>query len=166
MKESVIQQCVKILYTNWNNNKSRPNYHYAFAIKKNKIIEIGKNKPDTMSQKVFSIAKIYGIEKWIHFPYLHAESDLIIKLGPENIDRQIEILSLRINWHGRFRIAKPCKNCQKLIDSVGIKKVTWSCSPDFENENKKILLLKSSNEIDIDMTSLYIKRYNDFFQKN
>jgi deoxycytidylate deaminase len=132
MKLKCIQDCVKIMVEDWQNALCRPyyhpRYHYAFAIKKNKIIAIGKNQPEYPHPKVLNLARTFNIDKWHHYPYLHAESDLITKL-PDNIrPKQIEILSLRINAKGNFRMAKPCKNCQKMLDSLGVQKIIWSAN--------------------------------------
>jgi len=145
MKEHTIKQCVKILLNDWDNDKSKPRFHYAFAIRKNKIIAIGKNKPEYPSYKVLNLAYTYDIEKWKNYPFFHAESDLITKLPEEFKPKQLEILSIRINRHGQFRMAKPCKNCQKLLDEIGIQKVMWSCN---DSEDKSYdLLLQSQDKI-------------------
>lgn len=147
MKEHTIKQCVKILLDDWDNNKVRPRYHYAFAVKKNKIIAIGKNKPEYPSQKVLELAYAYDIEKWKFFPFFHAESDLVTKLPKDIKTKQIEILSIRINRHGQFRLAKPCVNCQKMLDGIGIQKIFWSCN-DSEDKSHS-LILASEHKISI-----------------
>jgi hypothetical protein len=128
MKEHTIQQCVKILFKDWDNNKSHERYHYAFAIKKNKIIAIGKNQTLYPSTKIYELARIYNISKWLTYPYPHAESDLVTKLPDDVKIKDLEILSIRINRHGQFRLAKPCVWCQQLLDGIGIQKISWSCN--------------------------------------
>ena len=147
MKNSTIQQCVKILLQDWNNNQSRPTFHYAFAIKKNRIIEIGKNNPNYPSFKALNLGRTYNIEKWKNFPYLHAESDLITKLQKDEINRHLEILSIRINRHGEFRLAKPCQNCQNLLSQLNIQKVSWSCNCPERKKNN--LILQSQHSISV-----------------
>jgi deoxycytidylate deaminase len=149
MKESTIQQCIRILLRDWKKDQSRPTYHYAFAIKKNRIIAVGKNKPEYPSKKAFVLGRTYNIKKWYMFPYLHAESDLITKLNSYDINRHLELLSLRINRHGEFRLAKPCHNCQKLLDQLNVTKITWSCNcPDRSINN---LILQSQHKITNDI---------------
>lgn len=128
MKEHTVKQCVKILFRDWNNNQKHERYHYAFAIKKNQIIAIGKNQTQYPSTKIYELAKIHNIAKWLVFPYPHAESDLITKMPPDTKYKNIEILSLRINRHGQFRLAKPCMWCQQLLDSLNVQKISWSCN--------------------------------------
>jgi deoxycytidylate deaminase len=153
MKEHTIKQCVKIMLENWNNNKTRPTYHYAFGIRKNKIIAVGKNKPEYPSQKVLNLAYTYDIEKWKNYPFFHAESDLVTKLPKDIKPKDLEILSIRINRHAQFRLAKPCKNCQKMLDSMGIQKILWSCN-DSEDKSRN-LILHSQNKIILHENKLF-----------
>jgi len=145
MKRSVVNRCLDMLFHDWDGNKHRPNYHYAFAIRKNKILEVGRNKPDWQDVKALYLARSFGIEKWENYPYLHAESDLIIKLDDKYKNHKTEILSIRINRHGRFKLAKPCINCQKMLDGIGITKIVWSCNLDDYSSND--LILKSQEKI-------------------
>lgn len=145
MKRGIIKNCLNILFRDWAGNKHRPNYHFAFAIRKNKILAVGRNKPDYESKDALYLGRIYNIEKWNVFPYLHAESDLIARLDPEYQNHKTEILSIRINRHGRFKLAKPCVNCQKMLDEIGITKIVWSCS--LEDDVPNDLILKSQEKI-------------------
>jgi deoxycytidylate deaminase len=154
MKESTIQQCIRILLRDWKKDQSRPTYHYAFAIKKNRILAVGKNKPEYPSKKAFVLGRTYSIQKWQVYPYLHAESDLVTKLNDEEINRQLELLSLRINRHGEFRLAKPCHNCQKLLDQLNINKITWSCNTPDRKLNT--LILQSQHKISVDVHNLTV----------
>jgi deoxycytidylate deaminase len=148
MKESTIHNCLKLLLRDWKLDQTRASFHYAFAIKKNRIIAIGKNKPDNPSIKAQNLGYTYNIAKWKVYPYLHAESDLIIKLDQKDINRHLEILSLRINRYGEFRLAKPCVNCQSLLDQLNINKIHWSCnSPENQTSN---LILNSQQVISAD----------------
>ncbi len=145
MKKGIIKTCLDIVYKDWNGNKTRPNYHYAFAIKKNKILEVGKNQPEYESKNALYLGRIYSIKKWNVYPFLHAESDLISRLDKDYHNNKTEILSLRINRHGRFKLAKPCINCQQLLDKIGITKIAWSCN--VEDDSKNSLILGSQNKI-------------------
>lgn len=145
MKRGIVDRCLEMLYRDWDGNTHRPNYHYAFAIKKNKILAVGKNKPDWQDIKALYLARSFGIEKWENYPYLHAESDLITRLDEEYKNNKTQILSIRINRHGRFKLAKPCVNCQKMLDGIGITKVVWSCN--LEDDSPNDLILRSQQKI-------------------
>lgn len=155
MKEHIINKCTQILLEDWAGNKSRPTFHYAFAIRKNKIVAIGKAQPDNPSNIVSRLARIYKIEKWIQYPYFHAESNLIAKIDPKFLNKQLEILNLRINRHGAFRFCKPCINCQKLLDHYNISKITWSIN--LPEDDHKVIMLDGYQKIVIN---------NPFFGKN
>jgi hypothetical protein len=154
MKNTTIQHCVKILFKDWNNNKTQTRYHYAFAILKNKIIAVGKNQTVYPSTKILELGKICKVEKWLKFPYPHAESDLITKL-PNGIKlKNIEILSLRINRHGQFRLAKPCRHCQTMLDALNITKVAWSCNHSEYWGSE--LIIQKQRKIHMEMETLHI----------
>ena len=55
---------------------------------------------------------------------VHAEVDAIINAKTDL--KGCNLLVIRINKQGEFRLAKPCKECQKYIDYVGIRKVYYS----------------------------------------
>lgn len=152
MKSNVLKQCIKILFRDWNHDKSRERFHYAFAIKKNQILAIGKNQPDYFSCKILELAKLYNVKKWLKYPFPHAESDVITRLPPDIKSKQIEILSLRINRHGQFRLAKPCMHCQQLLDAIGIQKITWSCN-DSEYWGNELILQKQT-KFSVEMSTL------------
>ncbi len=163
MKNNVLKQCVKILFRDWNHDRSRERFHYAFAIKKNQIVAIGKNQPDYFSNKILELAKIYNVKKWLKYPFPHAESDVVTRLPSDIKPKQIEILSLRINRHGQFRLAKPCVHCQQLLDGMGIQKITWSCNDSEYWGNE--LIVQSKHKINIEQESLdlnYFGEYHEF----
>ena len=154
MKPNVIQQCVKILYRDWNNDKTQARYHYAFAIIKNKIIAVGKNQTVYPSHKILELGKMYKVAKWLKFPYPHAESDLITKIPPGTKVKNLEILSLRINRHGQFRLAKPCLHCQTMLDALNITKVVWSCNHSEYWGNELILQKQTKFTLEIETLNL------------
>lgn len=59
------------------------------------------------------------------FPFLHAESHAIMALGMDNCVNAIMYV-VRITRNNELAMAKPCKECQKLIKDVGIKKVYYT----------------------------------------
>ena len=80
MNQYHLEKCVKIMMEDWDGETSRPFYHYAFAIRKNRILAIGKNNPIMTSAKAYRLAKRFNIEHWQKYPFLHAEADLLLKL--------------------------------------------------------------------------------------
>jgi len=155
MKAHIIHKCVHKVIADWAGDSSRPTFHYTFAIRKNKIIAYGKAQPESPSIIVSKLARIYKIEKWKQYPYFHSESYLVSKIDPKYLNKQLEILNLRINRHGEFRFSKPCHNCQKMLDSLNIKKISWSIN--LPEDDKKIIILDGYQKTVID---------NPFFAKN
>jgi hypothetical protein len=126
MNQYHLEKCVKIMMEDWDGETSRPFYHYAFAIRKNRILAIGKNNPIMTSAKAYRLAKRFNIEHWQKYPFLHAEADLLLKLDEKHHSKRTTILSLKINRHGRFRLAKPCYKCEIALSRSNLTNVMWS----------------------------------------
>ncbi len=138
MNQYHLEKCVKIMMEDWDGETSRPFYHYAFAIRKNRILAIGKNNPIMTSAKAYRLAKRFNIEHWQKYPFLHAEADLLLKLDEKYHSKRTTILSLKINRHGRFRLAKPCYKCQIALDALSLTKIYW-CLSDTNNLHLPLL---------------------------
>jgi deoxycytidylate deaminase len=135
MKPQIVKKCVQLMMQDWNNDKKRAFYHYAFAIRKNRIIEMGKNDPIMTSAKAYRLAKKFNILHWQKYPFLHAEADLLIKLDEKYYNKKTTILSLKINRHGKFRLAKPCCKCEIALIRSNLTNVVWCIS----DENNLIM---------------------------
>jgi hypothetical protein len=138
----MLKKCVQIMLADWNNNKSRSYFHYAFAIRKNRIIDMGKNNPVSMSAKAYKLAQKFNIEHWKKYPFLHAEADLLIKLDPKYCHKKTTILSLKINRHGCFRLAKPCYKCEIALLKYNLTNVMWSLT---DETNSAIPMLNKND---------------------
>jgi deoxycytidylate deaminase len=91
--------------------------HFAFILKKGKIVSIGKN-----SNKSHPINQKYGYFKGSG---LHAEACAIIKSG--KIDHTNHTLvTFRIDRNDKVAMGRPCKNCQKLLKDVAFKQIFYS----------------------------------------
>ena len=71
-------------------------------------------------------------------PGIHAECDAIYQIKDKYPQADIEIISVRINRNGEFRLAKPCPHCQKVLDILGYYNVWWSITCD-DGSNKLTL---------------------------
>ncbi len=61
------------------------------------------------------------------FPYsVHAEVDAIINAKRDL--KGLSMLVIRINNSNQFRLSKPCNDCMKYLNYVGIKKIYYSVS--------------------------------------
>jgi hypothetical protein len=92
------------------------------------MIEFAQNNPIKMSTKAFRIGKRFNIPKYLEYPYVHSESHLISKLLDRynSIDPNWSICVLRINRQGLILGSKPCVNCSKLLNAVGLNEVYYS----------------------------------------
>jgi deoxycytidylate deaminase len=81
------------------------------------VLSRGYNTP----QK--SVKKLHP--KFQGFPFsVHAEVDAIIKARKDL--KGSSILVVRVNRFNQLRLSKPCKNCMKYIQHVGIKNIFYS----------------------------------------
>ena len=91
---------------------------------------MGQNNPEKTHTQALMLSKRFntGME---HL-YLHAETDLISRLwGKYYIDDNLKMVIIRLNKRGELRCSKPCRYCNKIIRSLGIKKIWWSIDNGF-----------------------------------
>ena len=87
-----------------------------------------QNNPIKTHAGAYRIGENYNLPKYKEFPYYHSESHLVSKLLDHfnTIDTNWTICVLRINRKGLILGSKPCINCFKLLNSVGLDKVYYS----------------------------------------
>ena len=124
----ILRQTIKKAYANWNPNPLVRCYHYAAAFDGNKMICFTKNNPIKTNAKAHRIGEQFNIPKYIEYPYVHAESHLISKLLDmyNVIDSNWTICVMRINRKGLILGSKPCENCNKLLNAVGLSDIYYS----------------------------------------
>ena len=124
----IIHKTIRKAYDNWNPNALIRCYHYAAAFDGTKMIEFAQNNPIKMSTKAFRIGKRFNIPKYLEYPYVHSESHLISKLLDRynSIDPNWSVCVLRINRQGLILGSKPCVNCSKLLNAVGLDNIYYS----------------------------------------
>jgi len=122
-------------------NQYQRRYHFAIAFDGNRPILVSQNNPIKVNSKAYRIGQQFNIKTYIDFPYVHAESHLVSKLLDRynTIDPNWSIVVLRINRQGKILLSKPCENCQKILDVVGLTKVFWSINELNFSNNQKII---------------------------
>lgn len=96
--------------------------HFAFIFLRNKLLSIGQNNMESTSAFAYHFGHRFGLEHNIKHPYIHAEIDAISRLwGKRYIGPRLTMVSLRLNKNGEYRRSKPCANCSKILNSLGIK---------------------------------------------
>jgi len=131
-KVKILRKAVKLSFDRFNPNPYQRRYHFAIAFDVNKPIAIAQNNPIKINYKAYRLGKQFNIPTYIEYPYIHAESSLVsLLLNKYNdIDTNLSIVVLRINRQGKILLSKPCDNCQKILDAVGLKKIYWSIDKD------------------------------------
>lgn len=86
------------------------------------------NNPIKTNARAYRIGEQFKLPKYKEFPFVHAESHLISKLLDRynTIDSNWSICVLRINRRGLILGSKPCENCDKLLNAVGLTDVYYS----------------------------------------
>jgi hypothetical protein len=124
----IIDKAIKLSYDTFTPNEFQRRYHYAIAFSGKKPILVCENNPIKINSKAYKMGKRFNIQTYKEFPYIHAESHLVSKLLDRynEIDDDLSIVVLRINRQGKILLSKPCDNCQKILDAVGLHRVYWS----------------------------------------
>ncbi len=124
----IISTTIKKAYRNWKPCRSIRVYHYSAAFNGNKLICFTQNNPIKTHTGAYRIGEDFNLEKYKEFPYYHSESRLISKLLDKynTIDSNWSVVVMRINRKGLILGSKPCKNCDKLLNAVGLNTVYYS----------------------------------------
>jgi hypothetical protein len=137
----IIKKAIKLSFDRFLPNQYQRRYHFAIAFDGNRPILVSQNNPIKVNSKAYRIGQQFNIKTYIDFPYVHAESHLVSKLLDRynTIDPNWSIVVLRINRQGKILLSKPCENCQKILDVVGLTKVFWSINELNFSNNQKII---------------------------
>jgi len=124
----IINKTIRKAFSNWSPNRLIRCYHYAAAFDGNKMICFTKNNPIKTNARAHRIGEQFNIPKYIEYPYVHAESHLISQLLDRYniIDSNWSIVVMRINRKGLILGSKPCENCDKLLNAVGLNTIYYS----------------------------------------
>ena len=90
----------------------------AIIYKRKKIISYGFNR------RVMTTSKNSPINRYSKTFTIHAEDSAIRKAGSRT--KGADIMVIRLRKDGSFGNAKPCFDCQYLIDKAGINKRDWT----------------------------------------
>jgi hypothetical protein len=137
----IIKKAIKLSFDRFLPNQYQRRYHFAIAFDGNRPILVSQNNPIKVNSKAYRIGQQFNIKTYIDFPYVHAESHLVSKLLDRynTIDPNWSIVVLRINRQGKILLSKPCENCQKILDVVGLTKVFWSINELNFSSNQEII---------------------------
>jgi hypothetical protein len=124
----IIQKTIRRAYRNWNPCKEIRCYHYAGCFDGTKLIAFTQNNPVKTHTGAYRIGEDFNLPKYKEFPYYHSESHLISKLLDRynTIDPNWSVVVMRINRRGLILGSKPCENCDKLLNTVGLNNIYYS----------------------------------------
>lgn len=128
MNTKIITKTIRKAYQNWKPTRLIRTYHYAAAFDGNKMICFTQNNPIKTHAGAYRIGQNFNLPKYKEYPHYHAESHLISKLLDtyNTISPNWTVCVLRINRQGLILGSKPCVNCYKLLDAVGLTNVYYS----------------------------------------
>lgn len=99
----------------------------AFLYERNKLISVGQNNMESTDPKVLRLARRFNIDKFKRYNFPHAELDVISRVwGRYYITGRESLVVVRLSRKNEPMLAKPCSNCQRLIDALNITKVYWT----------------------------------------
>lgn len=126
-----LEKCVEITRGLKPRKQNGRNFHTTFIFLKNRILSIGynnykKHHPYHKMGKYFG----YKTNPEKYQPCLHSEISAILKLGEEDLSKCF-IVNVRIDANNKLAMAKPCSNCQRVLNQVGFKKLFYSSEKGF-----------------------------------
>ena len=108
-------------------------HHYSFLFIRNKLISVGTNDYQ-LNKKALYFANRYNIPQKKSWPTLHSEIDAISRLwGRHNVDKKLRLVNVRLLKGGRLANSKPCKDCQEVLDALGLTDIFWSIEDGFSS---------------------------------
>ena len=152
MQTNIIRKLLKRAIAQNLLSTDRPFFHYAFALRKNRVVATGKSNPEKTNAELHRVARKLQIEKFINYPYPHAEYAMFSQLNKLEIPyKNLEILVLRINRHGEPMHSKPCIHCMKFMTKFNPSLVWYS---DFFDKNNAKLILSNllHDKIELQLT--------------
>jgi hypothetical protein len=124
----IIQKTIRKAYNNWSPCKEIRCWHYCSVFDGTKMICFAQNNPIKTHTGAYRIGEQFNLPKYKEFAFYHAESHIISKLLDRynTIDANWSVVVVRINRKGLILGSKPCENCSKLLNAVGLNKIYYS----------------------------------------
>jgi hypothetical protein len=124
----IIHKTIRKAFQNWKPDPLIRCQHFCGVFAGSKMICFTKNNPIKTHAGAYRIGEEFNLPKYKEYPFYHAESHTISKLLSRfnYIDPNWSLCILRINRQGIVLGSKPCCNCSKLLDAVGLTDVYYS----------------------------------------
>lgn len=118
LEKRVLALCHNLLLA----NSHKDFIHFTLIANRNKIISVGRNDYCT-----HPMAAKHGYE----FPMIHSELDAIRKVADKDCLTRATLINVRLSKIGVMRMAKPCVDCQNLLNYFGIRRIIYSTNEGF-----------------------------------
>lgn len=100
---------------------------YAFIYEKKRLLSVGHNDMVKPDNKTLYLGKKFNVEQFKNYPYRHAELDAISKLwGKKIITGRETLIVVRLLKNYSIACGKPCDDCMKIINALGIERLEWT----------------------------------------
>ena len=125
--DKAIQTAIQLFPVAYDSKVGYQPFHFCFLYKRNKLVTIGQNNINSESAKAKKFAERFNLNQQKRFSYIHAEIDAISKAwGKTYIDNSYSMVVLRLNKSLDLQMSKPCSECSKVLQAIGLSKVWWS----------------------------------------
>ena len=123
-----LEKCIEISLGLRPSKQTGRSFHTTFIFDKKRILSIGTNDYNK-HHPYHKMGEYRGFKSNPeHYrPCLHSEISALLRLGEEDCSRYV-FVNVRIDNNNKISMAKPCQNCQKILDGVGYKKIIYSTS--------------------------------------
>ena len=123
-----LEKCIEISLGLRPSKQTGRSFHTTFIFDKKRILSIGTNDYNK-HHPYHKMGEYRGFKSNPeHYrPCFHSEISALLRLGDEDCSRYV-FVNVRIDNNNKISMAKPCQNCQKILDGVGYKKIIYSTS--------------------------------------
>lgn len=123
-----LEKCIEISLGLRPKKQTGKSFHTTFIFNKNRILSIGTNNYNK-EHPYHKMGKYCGYKQnpSQYHACLHSEISALLRLGEEDCSRYT-FVNIRIDNNNKTSIAKPCPNCQRILNQVGYKKIIYSNS--------------------------------------
>lgn len=118
-------------------HQSGKSFHVTVVYKKNKLLCIANNNYKKRHPH-YKFGHYLATKGGNYVAGIHSECAALIKLGQEDCS-DLTFVNIRIDGNGKPAISKPCKNCQRLLNQVGFKKIWYYDGEKYTCDAKKVL---------------------------
>ena len=107
-------------------HQSGAKHHVAFLLRKTRIVCIGWNNYGKVhNSRRFGKFVSHKFTHDTYAPCVHAEISCITRWGQEDL-RGYDMAVVRIDNNNNPNMSRPCVNCGKIIDAMGVRKIFYS----------------------------------------